>query len=396
MASPDVFRELNRAAMNLARGMQDRAPSGLKLLPSLVLRHTAGRLFQEAHAIIESEQLGLFGTSKLSYSPGYSPTGAYFTPVRIARLLTEWALQRWANAQGEIRVADFACGSAVFLTEALRTLERLSFRGTVKIIGRDSSPQAITMAKVALRNVERDLDQISVLIDVCEADAFETVWPEADVVLMNPPFRSWEKMEKREREWVSDVTGGANRGRPDLSVGFAERAMRSLSSSGVLATMIPAGVLASDGMSGWRKSLAQRATPTLIAVLGEHGLFQHALVNVGMVCLDKEAATRQTGLLNEPLHMAWSSSKTGSASKAIRALRRTMSDKAFLAVNPENASGWSVTTTSLDALKIRHSWLPGAGALGRLLKTLQITTSTTAGELFHVHQGKRILVVAEL
>src|SRR6266849_2969131 len=100
---------------------------------------------------------------------------------------------------------------------------------------------------------------------------------------MNPPFRSWERMEERERAWVYEVTKGI--GRPDLSVGFIERAIRTLHPSGVLATLVPAGVLASDSLSKWRDELLQRVTPSLIAVLGEHGLFQHALVNVGILAL---------------------------------------------------------------------------------------------------------------
>jgi hypothetical protein len=39
--------QLNRPTIERARGMQGRAPLGLRLIPSLVLRHVAGRLFQD-------------------------------------------------------------------------------------------------------------------------------------------------------------------------------------------------------------------------------------------------------------------------------------------------------------------------------------------------------------
>src|ERR1017187_7591451 len=96
-------------------------------------------------------------------------------------------------------------------------------------------------------------------------------WPKADIILMNPPFRSWEQMNEREREWVHEVTKGVGRGRPDLSVGFVERAVGALQPGGVIATLVPAGVLASDSMGKWRETLLQRVTPNLVAVLGEHG-----------------------------------------------------------------------------------------------------------------------------
>ncbi|MGO9257361.1 MAG: class I SAM-dependent DNA methyltransferase [Bryobacteraceae bacterium] len=370
--------ELSKDAVDRARGMQARAPDGLKLIPSLVLRHAAGRLFQEAHALLESVQLGLFGRSSITTTPLYSPAGAYFTPVPIARLLAEWALQQWARVSSpDLTIADFACGSAVFLVESLRVLERLGFRGSVRLIGCDKSPQAVTMANVAIRTVQHDMPTMRITSDIRQADAFDAQWPEADIVLMNPPFRSWEQMDGREREWVNQTTKG---GRPDLSVGFIERALSVLRPSGVLATLVPAGVLASEGLSKWRDNLLQRATPSLIAVLGEHGLFQHALVNVGILALQNTHEPT-------PLHVAWSSAETGAASRAIRAIRRSICGQETTART--DVVGWSVTVTSLDAWKLRPSWLPGAGALGSLLETIQGQTPTQIMNLFHVRQGIR-------
>jgi len=160
-----------------ARGLQARAPSGLQLIPSLVLRHAAGRLFQEAHAILESVQLGLFGEHTIATVPGYFPSGAYFTPVRIARLLADWSLRQFPVLPNALKIADFACGSAIFLTEALRALERREFKGTVQLIGRDRSPQAVTMAKVAVRALERDMPSMNITSDICQADALDSEWP---------------------------------------------------------------------------------------------------------------------------------------------------------------------------------------------------------------------------
>jgi hypothetical protein len=91
-----VAAGFNNATIERARGMQTRAPLRLRLVPPLVLRHAAGRLFQEAHAILESVQFGLFGQSSITAMPNYSPAAACFTPVPIARLLAEWALCGWA------------------------------------------------------------------------------------------------------------------------------------------------------------------------------------------------------------------------------------------------------------------------------------------------------------
>jgi adenine-specific DNA-methyltransferase len=378
---------ITKSTIERARGMHSRTPFGLHLVPSLILRHTAGRLFQEAHAVLETVQMGLFGNSTVTSSPNYSPSGAYYTPVQIARMLAEWALRRWAGHTGHLTIADFACGSGVFLTEALRALERSGFSGSIKLIGRDKSPQAITMAKVAIHTVQRDIAGINIVCDISQANAYDAEWPNADIILMNPPFRSWERMSTSEREWVHEVIGDVGRGRPDLSVGFIERAIRSVNPSGVVATLVPAGVLASESLHKWRDRVMERSNPTLVAVLGEHGLFEHALVNVGMISLDN-VGHATTPSIKTPLHVAWSSADSGSASKTIRGIRRSM-----LAI--ENAAegsdtvGWSVTVTKLHAWKQRPSWLPGAGALGSLLDTIQGNIATKVNDLFHVRQGIR-------
>jgi len=233
-----------------------------------------------------------------------------------------------------------------------------------------------------VRTVQRDMSMMQVISDICQADAFEAVWPTADIVLMNPPFRSWEGMNQQEREWVRQSTNELGRGRPDLSVGFIERGIQSLSPSGALATLVPAGVLASDSLSKWRNGLLQRVTPTLVAVLGEHGLFQHALVNVGMLALQNSPAMRKQ------LNVAWSSSESGAASLAIRAIRRSLFGSNE--VDPLiKGSEWSVSVTNVETWKKRPSWLPGPGTLGSLLETIQGRIETKVEDVFLVRQGIR-------
>ena len=281
----------------------------------------------------------------------------------------------------------FTCGSGVFLTEALQALDRVGFRGKVRLIGRDKSPQAIIMANVAVGTLRQDFPTIEVDCDISRADAFESEWPNADIVLMNPPFRSWEGMSSRERDWVHSVVGETGRGRPDLSVAFIERVMKILNPGGVVATLVPAGVLASESLYKWRASLAQRATPTLVAVLGEHGLFQHALVNVGVIAL-RALGNQDQSPDKTPLCVGWSSADVGSASKAMRAIRRSMSG--ISSSEPfRDKAGWSFTTIKFESWKLRPSWLPGAGALGPLLEAIQANVSTKVGDLFDVHQGIR-------
>lgn len=385
--SLELLDHLTPAIMHRAAGLRARTPLGLKIVPGLVLRHAAGRLFQEAHAYLEAAQFGLWGDSQVKTVPTFSPTGAYFTPVPIARLVAESALGIWSDLPPKFSIADFACGSAVFLCEALRVLERRGYRGTVRLIGRDISPEAVTMAKVAIAATKSDLANVTVEIDIEQSNMLESAWPSSDVVLMNPPFRSWERMKDHERDWVKTTIGRTHHGRPDLSVGFVEHALRVLYPGGVLATLLPAGVLASEGLSKWRETLAERSTPTLIAVLGEHGLFRHAFVNVGILVLNKALGT--SGEDARLLSVAWASPEIGASSDAIRALRRVQHLPGALVTKASTQASWTVTQTSLRAWKQRASWLPGPGVLGPLLDSLQSTVQTRVEDLFSVRQGIR-------
>ncbi len=97
--------------------------------------------------------------------------------------------------------------------------------------------------------------------------------------------------------------------------------------------------------------------------------------------------------IEDALYVAWSSAETGASSRAIRAIRRSMSETSlanFTGVHrDDNIATWSLTPTFLEAWKQRPSWLPGAGMLGSLLERIQTSTVTRVSDLFHVHQGIR-------
>ena len=125
----------------------------------------------------------------------------------------------------------------------------------------------------------------------------------------------------------------------------------------------------------------------MVAVLGEHGLFENALVNIGILALQNGA--QPVSPMKRPLYVAWSSAETGAASRVIRAIRRSISEPHVSEPYRKDVDGWSLTATSIDAWQRRPSWLPGAGALGALLETIQANTITKVDDLFDVLQGIR-------
>ena len=119
----------------------------------LILRHTAGALFQEAHkeALYFNPQRDLFGnvssnliTKKEIY------TSIHYTPQYLARSIVENSIKLLDLNKEIIKIFDPACGSSEFLIEALKQIKNKGYNGKVIIIGWDSSESAISTSKFLL------------------------------------------------------------------------------------------------------------------------------------------------------------------------------------------------------------------------------------------------------
>jgi adenine-specific DNA-methyltransferase len=112
------------------------------------------------------------------------------------------------NAIGEfppiLKVFDPACGSGVFLKEILRQLSLKNYQGRVRLEGWDISPAAIDMARFILLYEKDKLNsQFPVDVEVHHRDSLDETYEWSDdinIILMNPPFLSWNNMDKQQRE----------------------------------------------------------------------------------------------------------------------------------------------------------------------------------------------------
>src|ERR1035437_2142384 len=166
----------------------------------LILRHASGALFQEAHleALFFNKNLELFtGTLSGEYSAKkilYS--SIHYTPSYLARTIVEQAL-RQIDLRGKraIRILDPACGTSEFLMESLKQLKSSGYIGKVEILGLDSSKSAINASNFLLTYEKREWgDNLEFKILHVE-DSLRIDWgSDNDLILMNPPFVSWEQM----------------------------------------------------------------------------------------------------------------------------------------------------------------------------------------------------------
>ena len=348
---------------------------------ALTMRHAAGMVFQEAHADLLTEPLQpqLFGLAPV---PGRSRTqlGAYYTPTGLARTLADLAVADHLHKPA-MRIVDPACGSGIFLCEVLRALERHAYQGDVELIGLDVSASAIAMARFALDHGGfMDRPGVETKVRVCDFLLLEEQL-DADVILMNPPFLAMPEMDSQVRARLKQILGDAFRYRPDLSMAFTSFAQQHLVPGGTLATLLPAGALSQTGGIKWRDGLLRGNEIELVAVLGDHGLFRDALVNVASLVMRKA---------DEPLEVAptmlWASQKRGASSAALRRLRRWVAGSQ----HPERTIDWSIYPTPQRLLADRDDWTPRPYSLGGLPERLIETPGVVAVEnLFHVELGVR-------
>jgi adenine-specific DNA-methyltransferase len=280
-------------------------------------------------------------------------------------------------------VLDPACGSGTFLIETVAALARRGWTGKVKIVGYDISATAIASAKFAISCAVREHRGMIIETDVREQDFLdpEFVVPSANVVVMNPPYMSWADMTKDQRGQLREVLGSNYKGRPDLSMAFVDRAVKMADPRGVVATLLPVGVLAGEYAAKWRSQLADAAPPRLIGLLGDHTLFRFALVNVAALVLDKGGARESTTML-------WSSEVAGAASASLRSLRLRRELGAADAAMPVD-SPWAIYSVTANELRGRPTWLPAPGLLGPALARFTAHSPGTVSDLFTVKLGVR-------
>ena len=302
---------------------QGRAIEGLVPNLELLLRHASGQLFQEAHyeaLFVPQEKMALDGflPAPVRIAKQKGGAGVHFTPPALARTVVEEAFSGLDPMPASMVILDPACGSGEFLRESLRQLELAEYKGDVKLIGWDVSRAACDMAGFIL-SWECSGSSINADVEIRCVDSLDPSqqWPESvDLVLMNPPFVSWQGMGRPQQEAVMQTLQGLGRQRPDMSYAFIWKAMLCLRKGGILGTVMPASFLSAQSAERVRFHLAQQMTPKLIAHLGSHFLFPGAIVDAALYVASKGDESRW------PTVAFWASHRASSAFAGLRTLRR--------------------------------------------------------------------------
>ncbi|MDP1735549.1 MAG: N-6 DNA methylase [Sulfuritalea sp.] len=347
----------------------------------LMIRHAAGRIFQEAHYLaLAPIQQDLFfdGQAKL-IGPASRTLGAFFTPTPLVRTLVEQVLLGSdIKSKDTIHLFDPACGSGEFLREAVRQLGLSGFKGSIKVTGYDISEAACLMARFGLA-AEACTSAALLDIQIHHRDALNgDPWATSvDFCLMNPPFVAWPDMTTEQRVAVSDTLAELHQKRPDMATAFLRRAVDALADGGAIGAVLPASFLDGESSAPLREFLSSSFTLELSARLGNQAVFTDVTVDPALIV----ARRREAGRQHAPTLLVWADHNPGSSDLALRALRRH--EKPTQDGCLENAQQFSIY--AVDYRTQMENWAPRPYRSARLLAAL--ASRPKVGALFSVQQG---------
>jgi adenine-specific DNA-methyltransferase len=364
-----------------------RRNEALELRIDLLLRHASGFMFQEAHYQALVAESGQMQFDFLAPEPARirrtaDSSGLHFTPPALSRTLVEESL-RYLDTRTDRRLAVFdpACGSGEFLREVLRQLRLQKYSGHLRLIGWDISDAACAMARFALAwDLRSEPRNVQVEIRRCDSLADPEIWPDnIDLLLMNPPFVSWQNLSPAQEDSLARTLGPKLKYRPDLSAGFLFKAAHAVKSGGILGSVLPSSFLSAESAEPIREYVGGVLQSKLIARLGSHTLFPGAVVDAALYIA---VAGAQNG---EPPLAVWSDYRPDSAFASLRELRKARSADSRL-VYPIKSSGYSLYHNP-EIGTGGESWAPRPYESWVLLKSL--ADLPRIRQFFRVHQGSR-------
>jgi adenine-specific DNA-methyltransferase len=386
---PPMFFDFDKAELPSSFEMyRSKLISGVKSIEpdlDLILRHTSGALFQEAHkeVLYFDLQRDLFGgvSSKL-VTKNKTYSSIHYTPPYLARTIVENALKAIDLSSATIKILDPSCGSSEFLIEILKQLKFLKYTGKITLVGFDSSVSAIETSNFLLHyeNQTQWNGKIDLQIQHVD-DSLLIDWGiDNDLILMNPPFVSWEQLKnKRSRDLIKDVLGNKfTKGKPNQASAFFFKATESLTESGVIGCVLPSSILTFDSYKKLRDDIREKFDLKLLAKLGNY-VFEDALTDVSVFIGKKPQS-----LINPKV--IWTKNEKGIVPEALRELRK-------LQINNESAkieAKYNIYTPSIFPLS-KGNWNITSYSNSLLSQGLNRFTHegilTYTSNLFKINQG---------
>ncbi len=352
----------------------------------LIIRHSAGVLFQEAQkeVLFFHPQRDLFGgVSSEIKTKNNLYSSIHYTPPYLARTIVENAIRQLDLGKNNLKIFDPACGSSEFLIETLKQLKELNYQGKIEIRGWDSSETAVNTSKFLLKYEQRTVwnESLEFEVKLVEDSLTENWNNNYDLILMNPPFVSWELLNNRNsRDAIKEVLGPNFNGKPNQASAFFYKAIQCLNKDGVIGCVIPSSLLTLDAYKKLRAEVYNLITINLISKLGNF-VFEDALTDVSFIIGRKSYTNHIPTIL-------WTGNEKGIAQNALRDLRKMFFSNE-LTVNKKDYSIFQPNSFPI----IKESWKPISLKENALLKTIERFATekklVRLESVFSVQQGIR-------
>ncbi|KQN34315.1 hypothetical protein ASE92_11940 [Pedobacter sp. Leaf41] len=329
----------------------------------LILRHSAGILFQEAQkeVLFFNPQRDLFGgVSSLLETKVNLYSSIHYTPPYLARTIVENALRKVDLNLSSIKIFDPACGSCEFLIEVLKQLKELNYAGEIRLVGWDSSETAINTSNFLLKYEQRTVwnDKLDFQVKLVN-DSLSEIWDnDFDLILMNPPFVSWELLDKQSKDVVKNTLDNVFVGKPNQASAFFYKCIQNLNDGGIIGCVVPSSLLSLDAYKKLRMEAFDLISISLIGKLGNF-VFEDALTDVSLLIGHRPKVNILTTVL-------WARNEKGVAQEALRDLRKMYYSNA-LTIDERNYSIFQ----PIDFPIIQGSWKPISLDENKLFKNIE-------------------------
>jgi len=355
---------------------------------NLILRHSAGALFQEAQkeVIFFDSQMDLFGTFSGSIvTKNLIYSSIHYTPSYLARSIVENTLRTLnLNELQEIKILDPACGSAEFLIEVLKQLKEKNFQGTVKVQGYDCSETAIITSSFLLNFEKRTVwsDKLSFEVKQVNDSLVENWENDYTIILMNPPFVSWEQLnDKTKREAVRLALNDNFKGKPNQASAFFYKAIQHLAIGGTIGSVVPSSLFTLDAYLKLRNEVAETINIELLGKLGNF-VFEDALTDVSIFIGHKPKTANSVPTL------LWTRNEKSIVHDALRELRKMQ----YANEDSKNKIDFSIFKPNQFPV-VEDSWKTVSFKEHNLIRDLKLFVTakklSKTIEVFDVQQGIR-------
>ena len=199
--------------------------------------------------------------------------GIHYTPPALAHFLTREIIKVLGPSPRKLKILDPACGDGSLLSTINSELPAARIS---KLIGFDTSAEAIKACRDRLQKSKTRLEQINFL----DQDSTENQF---DVVIANPPFvRTQVLGQKRARQLAKEF---GLTGRIDLYHAFAVQIARSLTPGGVLGLITSNRFLTTKSGASMRALLQDQFSLKSVFDLGDTRLFGAAVLPAVLIAV---------------------------------------------------------------------------------------------------------------